>query len=734
MFVFECHSHNKNCLVMFLGQYSKKSRKRLTDDIQKAYREHLTPELVFILYPNYLDNEIVALLGDEQIVIDLKRQKHSPVYKVSFDEKATLDCKEIFEGFGSDVELDKRKLIDDIVNAGFHALMEKRANEVIVTSPSGTTFVKPSGKSREEFIYASQLARCNFEHQFIAMALLQHAPDLREVDSVYIDTSSISAIAESVIYYIKQFSNDSCKHVTYRSFSSYSGLENNITPDNVDRTWVIISASASTSLGQKLVREWHIDSKKVVTILSYMPRLKQEQDNVGNDVVFCIKNYSDKDEKSFSPTKVQVQGESFSAEVSSPDKVALLKKFKPNYIDDAIYPFYQGRVFSVNKCGYTLYVDYLELRKHYLDEHNKLDKEEELYKWILKTVEWTIPKNLSAIIYPENEQSVALLEDFKSVLQECRFNLDGIKEIKNSDQIAIEKIKNNAVLIISPAVSTAHIFVDVNRALRLANHTGMRTFATPFVVAPSEEQFKSVNTSLTQGTKGFKYNYLKFQKIFLSSKNLSPWDKELEVIKNLLDGQDDDVSDFWIERKEKLERRSEGLSKFVGIHSSDPDGTLDLAKDFVFWPDNYMPDDINHSAVFATVGSILQNLRDNNIDGHQLSSNIYKHAVLDPENFVRFNDPILQTCLWRCALPGELDYRRSEALSSDLQRIFTKIFQSFNSHRGVTAVDLLMALATRWIKVSSAEIKTIIESAERYLTEPYTLELVRYMKKEFIKK
>lgn len=732
MFVFECFTHNKNSLVMFLGQYHKNAKKSITNEIQKAYQKNLTPELVLFVYPKYLEEEVKDLLGDEKVVIDLKRQKHAPVVKVSFDQKSLLKLEDVFDGKYDKVELQPEQLFDDIVQAGFDELMQKRKNDVIVKAPAGTTFVKPSGKSLEEFIYASQLARCNFEHQFIAMALLRHAPELDKIDSIYIDTSSISAIAEAVIYYIKQFLGASCKYIKYRSFSSYKGLEEKIKPDNVDGTWVIISASASTTMGQKLVKEWLIDASQVVTILSFESRLKQGDKNKGNDIVFCIKKYSDNDKKNFSPTKVQVQGESFSAEVSSPDKVSLLKKFKPDYVDESIYEFCKSDVFSVNKYGYTLFVDYIKLREMFLGSGGELDKDKALYKWILKTVEWTIPRNLSAIVFTEGEHSRCLLNDFKAALADCKFNLEYIEEIEIKDQNSMQSIKSNSVLILSPAVSTAHVFVDVNRALRLAGQTGMRIFATPFVVSPSEKQFKDVNTSLTQGTKGFKYHYVKFQTIFLSSKNLSPWDKELEVIKNILNDQDNVEVEFWISRKRKLESRSEGLGKYVGIHSRDKGGVLELAKDFVYWPDSYEPDEINQSAVFATVAGILQNLRDNNIDGHQLSANIYKHTVLDPENFVRFNDPILQSCLWRCALPGELDYRRSDALSSDLQRILAKIFQAFDSERGVTAIDLLMGLATRWIKVSSVEMKNIIESAELYLTEPYATLLVKYMRNEFI--
>ena len=297
----------------------------------------------------------------------------------------------------------------------------------------------------------------------------------------------------------------------------------------------------------------------------------------------------------------------------------------------------------------------------------------------------------------------------------------------------MSELQNDAVLVLAPAVSTARVFVDVNRALRLANHGGMRIFATPFVVAPSKKQFDDTRISLTQGTDGFKYHYLHLHTLFLCSKSISSWVKELDVVKDIITmSQKNTEAKFWIDRKQILERTSEGLKNQVGITYTKGQ-KLGLTKDFAFWTSEYDPDNVNGSAVFATVGAVLQHLRENKIDGHQLSSNIYKHAVLDPENFVRFNDPILQSCLWRCALPGELDYRRSEFLSSDFRRVLTKIFEACDSPRGITSLDLLMGLATRWIKVSSSEMKIIIESADKNLHKPYAKAMIRYMQSEFLK-
>ena len=733
MFAFECQTHKKDCLVMFLGQYVSSASKFLTSSIQNAYKKNLTPEVVFFIYPEYLENEIALFIEYVNSVIDLTRHRFSPVLCISFDAKGVFSIKHRLNDAGN-ISIDCQQLQLDVIKCGYDDLMRKRSNEVLVKAPAGTTFVKPSGKNLEEFIYASQLARCNDEYQFLAMSLLKHAPNLDSIDCIYIDTSSISTIAESVIYYLTKFQGGNCKHITFQSFSSYSGLEEAGKPDNTTFAWVIISASATTSMGKKLVKDWNIKPEQVVTILSYQKILTAEDENSGNATVFNLDKYSNRDKKSFSPTKVQVQGESFSAEVSNPEKALLVKKYKPDFIDTCIYEYRNKQVFSSNKsvnpsqAVHPIYINYINLSNYY---YEKEDKDNKLYGWIKQVVQWTIPRNLSAIIVDTSSAAERLYSDFERVLIESEFDIKLISKLRPDDQVMMQSINDGSVLVLSPAITSGRFFVDVNRELRLAKHVGMRVFATPFVVAPSRDQFKTLSISLTQATNGFKYDFVNFNRIYSGGKGVSSWAKELDLIRKLINSVDADAEglEYWMVRKDTLEKQGEGINGKVGLSYSNVNQELSLAKDFVFWPEGY--DDYDSEAIYATVASVLQNLRDNQIDGCRLSANIYQHCVLDPENFVRFNDPVLQSCLWRCAMPGELDYRRNDALSDDIQRILKKIFISCESARGVTSLDLLMGLATRWIKISNEAMQKVLNDATLYLKKPHAILLINYMKEDF---
>ncbi|TQV87567.1 hypothetical protein [Aliikangiella coralliicola] len=730
MFVFDCYSEEKNCLVLFLGQYDPRSRASLSSEIQEAYKQSLTPEVIIFLYPKYISSEISELLLDNSFIIDITRQKHSQVICVHFDKHGVLKIQKNLSNEGNSNALpDMKYLSRDITKYGYRHLLDLRKNEVLVRSPAGTIFVKPSGKEKEEFIYASALARNSCEHQFLAMSLLSFFPADREIEYIYIDTASISAIAESLTYYLSRFQNTNCKQVKYESFSSYDGMDTQC-PDNTDSAWVIISASASMSMGKKIVKSWRLNPKQVITILSYQSTLADTEDNIGNALVFSVDDYSSRDDKSKSPVKVQVQGESFAAEISTPIPILFGLAHKPKLIDSAIYKYTKKGTFSLNRKSVRVHVDYSELRKNYLSKGKVSGK---LFEWLNQVVKWSIPKNLKCIVIGNDESDIIFLKDVKHVLKNNGFELKNITEIHADSHSEMCEIGEGGVLILSSAISSGHNFVDVNRALRLAGHKGMRIFVTAFTTSHTVKEFNLFKQSLTQGFNGFRYAFFTYKKISLGDKSISSWESEKMWITGLINGAKDEEPGlhYWLSRKSMLEKVGTGLDGKVGLKFSNSTGKLQFAPDFVFWPPSYEVDKVCHEAVYMTVCAILQNARDNYVSGQKLGSNIYQHSVIAPENFVRFNDSLLQSCIWRAAYPSELDYRRSEVLSNDFQRILSKIMVSCNSERGEVCLDLLIAIALRWIKLSKKALNKLLIDAEEHLVEPHAKLLVEQIKFEF---
>jgi hypothetical protein len=75
------------------------------------------------------------------------------------------------------------------------------------------------------------------------------------------------------------------------------------------------------------------------------------------------------------------------------------------------------------------------------------------------------------------------------------------------------------------------------------------------------------------------------------------------------------------------------------------------------------------------------------------------HVALDPENFSRFNEGIIQAALLRSALPSELDYRSDTRASGYMAVILSRIASKFDSPQ-VATLEFIIALATKRMQLT----------------------------------
>jgi hypothetical protein len=138
---------------------------------------------------------------------------------------------------------------------------------------------------------------------------------------------------------------------------------------------------------------------------------------------------------------------------------------------------------------------------------------------------------------------------------------------------------------------------------------------------------------------------------------------------------------------------------------------LELRKDFAFWPNiEYEANSRYGPWVFAMIAALLQNARENKtlpLDC-QLSTEAYQNVVLDPENFYRYNDGMIQAAILRAALPHELDYSCSSQLSYTVKTMLMKFFESINKPQGEAAFEFALALRTERLKIQKKHYDELI--------------------------
>jgi hypothetical protein len=134
---------------------------------------------------------------------------------------------------------------------------------------------------------------------------------------------------------------------------------------------------------------------------------------------------------------------------------------------------------------------------------------------------------------------------------------------------------------------------------------------------------------------------------------------------------------------------------------------------FYFWYalDDYRPGEILNATTYLAITAAMQFARDMEDATSQLRPNSYESVVLAPENFLRFNDNLLQAGLLRAAHPSELDYSASPHMSTLMKEFLVKVFARHEHAYGSASLEFAAALATGRLKLKRNDVKAVVDAA-----------------------
>ena len=683
MYSFKIETPESSKLVLF-SSHLEGDEVFYSLEVERILKEHSSKfDAVLLVCPNHCQANIVrwAFCEDSRLLSDLQRgDDDQSVLIVGFDEFAKLG---VLGKFGREYTL-YDKDFDSIFNSGLRNLLCNNGDQVFLVAPAGTVFKKPSGKTSRLFVKTAEMAVGCSQIRFVAFCLLRLRPAV--IENIYVDTSGISIYIEAMISILAAFDSKYLK-LNYSSFKSYSGLNEKLLPTVAVGAWYIISASLSNDMGKKIVGEVvGVSDEQVLTMLS---PVKNDEGEPGGRVLLDIsfhEKYVDLRKEESPIMELEVRGENFYVPVKDPQEVVLKGVDKPLSVGSLIEYYKECSFMSFNVYSKGRYRSYSLNFESIVSNNNFYEKFKE---WVGYFVNWRLPVSVqSVIIDGADVGSEDILKVIESVagFQFKRYSFDDLTELPGRE----------GVLVVAPVLSSGKKFAKLNSDLRLVNHSGARVFVSPFVTFSDSSSFEVFKRSLCYGPKGMKYTLDYFQSIFLGNLNNLIWSREEEF----LQGRNPAV---WKERLTELATKDGKVHKNVGLLRDA--STNGFTTDFAFWKDDYDPVKSNPAAVLWSILAILQAVREFNSDpqkrGRSLYHNVNQYSVLDPENFSRFNDPLIQSCLWRSAYSHELNYGTSSRLSMKFYDVISKQISEYVDGANNGALDLLLAVAMKHIVLDS---------------------------------
>jgi hypothetical protein len=713
----------------------------LKSEIKRFYEQNYQTDEIFIIGSSNIKERLKQVFIERQdktfIGIPKKQETHlsDSLYLLTFDKVGKLKCengKKIPQGF-----------LKNYLNEGLQNIFIKRGG--LITSQGAHHFVFPSGKHCDRFLRTGNILLIGSEIYFIAFSLLRHFDEAKH-DQIYCDTSSINSVAFALSELKNRFVKpENRKQISIESFSSYEGLYKNELSYS-ENAFLIISASTSSNILAYIKNSHRMLDIKNIVVLYYLG----EQQNYLNieDNVLCNLTQSKVNPNgiAFYPTfksdncdhckkgsyPVEVLGDVFLLEKPKINKVVLKVSDPEKYLSDLLKQFKSVKrnqnVFKVNyketynsNLKYEVYINYYEILEGikkglYGDYKRKLDAYINQY----------VPSNTKYLI-TLNDVASDKLADY--IIEKIKVNYKQSslpKKITQDDLIKIKSTTEGTALVVGSCIANGKNLLFVSRALRKFDALRIVYFIG-ISRTKNKEYLNFLKSNLKQGSYGAESSsFVEIENIFCNNDaSNTSWLSEISFLKRFTEYVKDehpkfkDLS-FLFERKKLLET-STGDSKrglanelfYPRLKKGNQKEELIIRKNFAFFNfDNYV-DEVSQADIYFTISNIINSLRNSNGNSDKLDrtlkQSVYIRSLLDPANYSRFNDGIIQASILRAAYPEELNYGIDLEVSQEMANTLETIIKYCQDEQGEALLEFLYAIAIKKMTLAKVHLEKIIK-------------------------
>lgn len=767
--------HKQNHIVLFFPfKGNLELQKNIEQQLRTYFHENILPNKIIIFCLDYNKEEIQKLFKSDSEIFN-----YIPKFRL-LDNEGCINILSI-DKKGETNQLEGKKIVRNQIDYYFRFGLTKifKENGGLINSHEAHHFVFPSGKHCNQFLRTGNVLLKSSDIKFIATAIHRFFKEKRP-KYIYCDTSSINSLAFAYVQLLKELDLDFHQSVLIESFSSYSVFDNK----NFEfkrESFYLISSSTSGGIIERMTKENNgIDISCVAVIygLKVNPSFKssvicdlyKDKDFTygidGFETYNVLKGencrYCEEGSKS-----LKVNGDVFLLEKPkvSPYRITIndipkyLQNFKDYYskpvndYDPIVKVFHKE---NSSKKKYDIYIDFTKVFKSW-------NTGEDSFKPIIGKLEnfvlQYIPSSIKYLIVLPDDGSRLLSNIIQQIVAKHGIKIK-TENIIESNSKSLEKILNDekgTIAIITSSVVSGRNLLFLSRALRKTEKNYRRIFFTFLSRTQNQDHYNFLESNLGIGEYGNStHSIVNVEKIFCSNESLeTPWHVELDFIKKIIEFKDDIVANlnnennfkeidkydtpYFHQRENELNSASasKGLSNnlFFPSNQSKP---LEIRNGFVFAPfssgENHSKfiENSTQSEIYFIISSILNELRNKK----KLIQSEYSKTVLDPGNFVRFNDGVIQASILRAAKIEELDYSLSNSLSEQMQAVIEEMIVHLDDEHAEALNEFLYAIAIRKLKLQASTLNECLELVENKVKpnngQKVTFLLIKYIK-EYIR-
>ncbi|MDI9348881.1 MAG: hypothetical protein QM537_02635 [Candidatus Symbiobacter sp.] len=659
---------------------------------------------------------------------------------------------EIFSEFlDPKCNIDAGKNSKDIIYSGIKKLISD--NNVIKISPSGYRFTLPSGNHTQYFFHFRDITVNDSQHWFVAKTIRHKLIEIlglekfKAIRVVFIDTNGIYS-------YVREAFEDI--DIRIHSHSSYN-LVDLINKPNLPYI-SLISVSETGTLAKKLASL--LEKNNVFSILGNKTALPNSLINLKeilDDSIFShiINFFSPQPQQVNNYRSIKMLGEFFTPSGKEPRSVTVSKKDQEAFVKSSlgyIHNHYINVNFSGEETPNSFNNSFFKLENN----DNKIDNG--LNDWIDDQVKYKVPHSVNLIINVDDELNDKKLSSSMSerVMDELnKSKKDSVRIIKRSE-LKDEYNKNKDLFIHCTGVVICCGFSynglelrDIARALReyidstkksdSISKYPIRHYLVGVFVYDNNETHESFKSFIQMLVPNYQNQFGCFQRIVTGDvishngwystsldNNIYKFITKDCINSPILKLESTTENEKYLKQYNKtglsinqIKEYVDCLESFFGEIKSNKflkdvyNRNLNLTEGFVFAPpenDNKSP--YSDEFIFLTLSSILQICRDKTSDKEgSLSSTDFEPVVLSHENFLRYNDSILQASFLRAAHYSELEYSQSNHESLFFKNMLLDIFSNPERPSNSGCLEFALAIAMKKLVLVDSHMDSLLSSS-----------------------
>ncbi len=728
----------------------------LRTKLKVFFESNRPPKKIIVVAGTFLKDKLTDIFIENQNgifdVIPHFLTDNSQIELVVFDEHGNLtDIK------GSPIDNDAQ-----LIREGIYAIFRTREGLIRATSDN-YHFIFPSGKHSPFFIRAGNILIHSAEIYFIAIQLLKYLKS--NINTIYCDTSSINSLAFAAIELKKSFVPD-YQTPSVISFSSYDKFEQ-FDFRNSKNALVVISASTSGKLVTKLTSSH--PSLKATNIISLF--YLSDSDTISQ--VICDLSH---DVKSFPhgiPTNelheneidcklcqtgsypVKITGDIFLLEKPKVLSIQIKKPDRPSWLNDFMRKFHSRAGISLIRCFYgeepkrrfEIFFKTEEVLKNLnvLNEEKFFQDEFSTKFSILQ--HQLIPHSIKHIVYLDDEGSKAIASRIR---EEREFEFEPISAKQLLSQTTDDEAEG-AVLIVCSCLVTGNSLLYVNKYLRRFKNMS-RTFLVVFARTENEEIFEFTRSNIAMGDLGSQTNQIVIIEkvtcpLVIEDPTEAPtlsWSLEIELLTKLISLCEEEIQlegaePYFKERLSILEQATDysngGLINDVFLKNPINGSILKINRSFAFFDFEEYHGKASQADIYFTISSVINNLRHSNKKERRIIQEEHIRTVLDPVNFNRFDDGIIQAAILRTARANELNYKLDKSHSFTMTGILLKMIENYEDElTSEGLIEFLFALSIKKLKIQDIHLKQITDKINHIISNHTILCFSKYLQTEILNK